>query len=174
MDLAGLTNLLLSNLPDLAMGDDPFDVLIWMPFNRCEAPPDRMVLARLIAVCLALACRFCDILAPLAGFSLALQVLALATTLPFLVPEVHLKPCLTPLPATRLNTLLTPSIMAERPNGAVSCATTSSMLLSLMAVGCFGWSISDIFMTVFIVTSYSNLRQLTAELTAELIGCLIN
>jgi len=156
LDLAGLTNLLLSNLPDLAMGDVPLPVLIWMPFNRCDAPPDLMVLALLIAVCLALARLFCDILAPLLGFSLALQVLALATTLPFLVPEVHLKPCLTPLPATRLNTLLTPSIMAERPNGAVSCATTSSRLLSLMALGCFGWSISEIFMTVFIVIPDGN------------------
>jgi len=156
LDLAGLTNLLFSNLPERPMGDVPLPVLIWMPFNRCEAPPDRMVLARLIAVCLALACRFCDILAPLLGFSLALQVLALATTRPFLVPEVHRKPCFTPLPATRLNTRLTPSIMAERFDGAVSCATTSSVLVSLMALGCFGCRISDIFMTVFIVIPDGN------------------
>jgi hypothetical protein len=45
-----------------------------MPFNLCDAPPDPFVLLALIAVALALARLFCDILAPLDGLSRALQV----------------------------------------------------------------------------------------------------
>jgi len=70
----GLTILLFCSLDPFCIGAVPLPVPICMPFNLLEAPPDRMVLDRFMAVCLALACRFCDILAPLSGLSLALQV----------------------------------------------------------------------------------------------------
>ena len=131
------------------MGAEPRPLLICMPFNRCDAPPEPLVLLAFMAVCLALACLFCDILAPLPGFNLALQVLDWATILPARGPEVQRKPCRRPLPLTRLNIRSTPSIMAERLLDTTSCATTSCASVLLMALGVFGCRISDIFMTVF-------------------------
>lgn len=120
-----------------------------MPFNRCDAPPEPLVLRALIAVALAFACRFCDILAPLLGFSLALQVEDWATILPARGPEVQRNPCFNPLPFTLLRIRSTPSIMAERLEDTTSCGTTACVAVSLMALGFFGCRISDIFMTVF-------------------------
>jgi len=111
-----------------------------------EAPPARIVLALLIAVCLATLCRFWAILAPLSGCSLALQVPGLATILPFLGPSVHLKPCFRPLPLTRLNILLMPSAMAEPAGMAtISCGTRSCVWVGLIELAIFGPMISDIF-----------------------------
>jgi hypothetical protein len=157
----GLIILLFCNLEPFFIGAVPLLVPIWMPFNLLEPPPDLMVLLRLAAVCLALACLFCRILAPLLGFNLALQVVDCATTRPFLGPEVHLNACFKPLPATRLNTLLMPSPMAElevdgtRSSGTISCGCTK-----LMALGVFGLRISEIFISVFMDrTDMTHLKQ---------------
>ena len=151
----GLTILLFCSLEPFFMGAVPLPVPICMPFNLLEAPPDLMVLDLFMAVCLATRCRFWAILAPLSGFSLALQVLALATTLPFLVPDVHLNPCFKPLPATRLNTRLMPSAMAESVvvelfEATTACGTRSCALIVSKALGIFGMRISEIFIAIFI------------------------
>jgi hypothetical protein len=98
---------------------------------------------------LALACLFLRILAPLMGFNLALQVLDLATILPFLGPDIHLNPDFNLLPLL-LNICPMPSAMADmHPSDAVSCGATACAVLELMALGVFGWMISDIFMPIF-------------------------
>ena len=71
----GLIILLFNNRELPLMGAEPLRLPIWIPFNLCDAPPEPLVLRDFIAVALALARRFCDILAPLDGLSLALQVL---------------------------------------------------------------------------------------------------
>lgn len=143
---------LFCNLEPFFIGAVPLLVPICMPFNLLEAPPDLMVLDLFMAVCLALACLFCDILAPLLGFNLALQVVDWATTRPFLGPEVHLNPCFSPLPATRLNTRLMPSPMAELAvDITTSCGTTSCGFDELMVLDKLDCKISEIFISVFMV-----------------------
>lgn len=150
----GLIILLFCSLELFFSGAVPLLRPICMPFNLLEAPPARMVLDLFMAVCLATRCRFWAILAPLSGLSLALQVVDCATTRPFLGPDVHLNPCFNPLPATRLNTRLMPSAMAESVvvelfEATTACGTGSCASMELMALGVFGLRISEIFISVF-------------------------
>ena len=115
-----------------------------------------MVLDLFMAVWRATLCLFCDILAPLPGLSLELQVDDFATTLPFLGPEVQRKPCFNPLPLTLLNTLLIPSAIPEVIVAVVfdtttSCGTTSCGFDELMALDKLDCKISEIFISVFMV-----------------------
>lgn len=150
----GLIMRLFCSLEPFFMGEVPLLRPICMPFNLLEAPPARMVLDLFMAVCLATRCLFWAILAPLSGLSRALQVDDLATTLPFLGPEVQRKPCFKPWPATRLNTRLMPSAMAESVvvesfEATTACGTGSCASMELMALGSFGLRISEIFISVF-------------------------
>lgn len=150
----GLIILLFWRLEPFFSGAVPLPRPICMPFNLLDAPPARMVLDLFMAVCLATRCLFWAILAPLSGLSLALQVDDFATTRPFLGPEVQRKPCFNPLPATRLNTRLMPSAMAEfvvveLSEATTACGTRSCASMELMALGVFGLRISVIFISVF-------------------------
>ena len=82
----------------LAFGEKLFPLcdafLIWAPFNLNEPAPDRLVCANFLPAILAFCCRFLRILADLTGSVFMKQVLGLATILPFLGPDEHLKPCL--------------------------------------------------------------------------------
>ena len=109
----------------------------------------RLVNAIFLAACEALAYLFLRILAPLTGFNLALQVEDLATILPFLGPDTHLKPVLS-LPPDFRSIWLMPSAMAEtQVSGAMSCGTVSCACIGLMALGVFGVNISDSFIWIF-------------------------
>jgi len=117
--------------------------------SRLLAGLVRFVNAIFLPACVALACLFLRILAPLMGFSLALQVLARATILPFLGPDTHLNPDFNRLPLL-LNICPMPSAMADtQPSGAGSCGATACAMLELMALGVFGWTISEIFIPIF-------------------------
>jgi len=144
----GLTTLDLTGARPFIFGEkllplcDAF--LIWAPFNLSEPAPDRLVCAVLLAMMPALANLFLRILAPLLGFSFMKQVLGLATILPFLGPDVHLKPLETVPFLARLRIWLTPSVMAEWSGcdsispftitGTMSCGTGSCVWSSLMAL----------------------------------------
>ena len=144
----GLTTLDLTGARPFIFGEkllplcDAF--LIWAPFNLSEPAPDRLVCAVLLAMMPALANLFLRILAPLLGLSFMKQVLGLATILPFLGPEVHLKPLDTVPFLARLRIWLTPSAMAEWSgcdsispftiSGTRFCGAGSCALLSLMAL----------------------------------------
>jgi len=94
----------------------------------------RLVNAIFLPACVALAYLFRLILAPFTGFSLALQVEALATILPFLGPDTHLKPVFSFLPDLR-SIWLMPSAMAEtHRSGAGCCGARSCACAVLMAL----------------------------------------
>jgi hypothetical protein len=126
---------------DLTMGlafilgavDLPFMLcfLIWMPCNLLDPPPDRLVMAIFLPAILAFCCRFFLILADLTGSVLAKQVLGLATILPFLGPDVHLKPLVGLPPFCLLKIWLTPSVMAEWSScSSISVSTSSACIFS--------------------------------------------
>ena len=72
-----------------------------------------LLCANFLPAILAFCCRFLRILADLTGSVFMKQVLGLATILPFLGPDEHLKPCLGAPPLVLRSIWLTPSAMAE-------------------------------------------------------------
>ena len=183
--------------PDLGplpcLGCEPLTFLIWAPFNLSEPAPDRLVCASFLPAILAFCCRFLRILADLTGSVFMKQVDGLATILPFLGPDEHLKPCLGALPLVRLRIWLTPSAMAEWSGcdsispftitGTMSCGTTSCVLFSLMALDRVALDVvfssligaritSVIFIRVFIDLTVLNLNADMLNLTLMLIMML--
>ena len=109
----------------------------------------RLVKAILTPAWVALACLRLRILAPLTGLSLALQVLDLATILPFLGPDTHLNPDFNLLPTLRRIWPM-PSAMADMHSSATtSCGTASCAILGAMTLVVLGWIISLIFIAIF-------------------------
>jgi len=117
------------------------------------------------------------------------QVDGLATILPFLGPDEHLKPCLGALPLVRLRIWLTPSAMAEWSGcdsispltitGTRSCGKGSCVLFSAMALDCVALDLvlislvgarmtSIIFIRVFIDLTVLNLNADMLKLTPML------
>lgn len=177
--------------PTLLATDLPFCLafLIWAPFNLSEPAPDRLVCASFLPAILAFCCRFLRILADLTGSVFMKQVLGLATILPFLGPDEHLKPCLGALPLVRLRIWLTPSAMAEWSGcdsispftitGTRSCGTGSCVWSFLMALDVVALDLvscclvgaritSVIFIRVFIDLTVLNLNADMLNLTLML------
>ena len=87
--------------------------LIWILCNLFDPAPDLLVIASFLPATLAFCCRFFLILADFCGSVFIKQVDGLATILPFLGPDVHLKPCPGLPPFFLLKIWLTPSAIAE-------------------------------------------------------------
>jgi hypothetical protein len=163
--------------------------LTWAPFNLNEPAPDLLVCASFLPAWVALICRFLRILADRCGSVFMKQVDGLATILPFLGPDEHLKPCLGALPLVRLRIWLTPSAMAEWSGcdsispftitGTMSCGTGSCVWPSAMALDLVALDLvssclvgaritSVIFISVFIDLTVLNLNADMLNLTPML------